>query len=447
MLPYGGRCFWLCIAVAAMLLSCPFLQGESMAIPLPKPRQLKFQDWEFGVFIHFLVGLYQTPEYRAEKKPAPARLFAPTQLDCDQWARTAAAAGAKYMVFTAKHHDGFCLWPSALTPEYSVAAAPWKDGKGDVVRQYVDACRRHNLAVGIYYSPFDVHSPFYKTDAKKYDDYFIGHMRELLGNYGRIDVLWFDGAFSEGHVYDWPRIIGEIRRMQPEVLIFNMGDPDYRWVGNESGIAPMPCWNVVEQVPFSIESDQVDRMPEPMWLPAECDCRIRYQGWTWRGPHDPLKSVEELMGLYYLSVGRGCNLLLNVGPDQRGLVHEDDAARLLEFGREVKRRFGSPLCTLKDCRRDGSQWVYEPKAPFLMDHAIVQEDIAKGEHIRRYRIWMWPAPGGGPVCMYEGQSVGHKAICRFPQVKALKAALEIVQSDGEVAMGDLQFHNVAGERQ
>ncbi|MBS3734383.1 MAG: alpha-L-fucosidase [Phycisphaerae bacterium] len=412
----------------------------------PTQRQLDFQDWEFGLFIHFLAGQYtHQTDFKAEKDSVQTEAFDPSELDCQQWAQLASQAGARYMVYTAKHHDGFCHWPSATTPNFSTAACSWRDGAGDVVGEFVDACRGQHLAVGLYYSPFDAHEPSYQADPPAYDEYFLSHMRELLGGaYGPIDILWFDGAFSEGHAYNWPMLIQEIRAMQPEIRIFNMGDPDFRWVGNEAGIASIPNWNTVEQVPFSIESDEVDTMPAPTWLPAECDCRLRYEGWTWRGTDDPLKSVEELMGLYDYSVGRGCNLLLNVGPDLRGRVHEEDAARLTEFGEALRRRFGSPLCTRADCRQAGNRLVYEPAEPFLMDHAVIQEDITRGEHVRRFAIRITPAPEGRDTTLYEGKSIGHKAICRFPLVKACKAWLEIVDADGEGEIRELQFHNTSG---
>ncbi|NBB96502.1 MAG: hypothetical protein GVY16_12300 [Planctomycetes bacterium] len=413
---------------------------------IPTQRQLDFQEWEFGLFIHFLAGQYtHQKSFKAETDSVMPDNFDPSELDCRQWAQLASQAGARYMVYTAKHHDGFCHWPSATTPSFSTAACSWRDGEGDVVRAFVDACRGQNLAVGLYYSPFDAHEPSYQADPPAYDAYFLSHMRELLGgDYGPIDILWFDGAFSEGHPYDWPMLIKEIRAMQPEIRIFNMGDPDFRWVGNEAGIASIPNWNTVEQVPFSIESDEVDTMPAPTWLPAECDCRLRYEGWTWRGTDDPLKSIEELMGLYDYSVGRGCNLLLNVGPDLRGRVHEEDADRLIEFGEALRRRFGSPLCTKADCTQTHNRLVYEPGDPFLLDHAVIQEDITRGEHVREFAIRITPAPEGRDTTLYEGKSIGHKAICRFPLVKACKAWLEIVDSSDQAEIAELQFHNTSG---
>jgi alpha-L-fucosidase len=414
-----------------------------MKTAIPTPRQLEFQEWELGLFIHFLGGYYR-PLWRGNPKPPPGDPRC--DIDCESWIRPAAEAGFKYAVYTAKHHEGFCMWPSALSRDFSIQTVPWKGGKGDVVGDYVAACRKHGLAVGIYYSPYDHHVPYYASDPKRYDDYMIGHMKELLGNYGKIDLLWFDGYLSEGHTYDWPRIVDEIRKLQPDILMFNMGDPSYRWVGNESGIAPVPCWNTVEEVPFSMmHSEQVEKVKQPMWLPAECDMRIRYEGWSWRGPQDPIKSVEELMGLYYVSVGRGCNMLLNIGPEWDGRANVDDARRLVEFGQEIRRRFGEPLCRLADCKAEGGRYEYTPPVPALVDHAVIMEDLTRGEHVRRFAIKMLPAPEPTrPYTLFEGQNIGHKVICRFPMIKASKVWLEILESDGPATIRDVQFHNSTG---
>ena len=208
----------------------------------PTPRQLEYQDWEFGIFLHFGIRTFYEGHRDWDGNPMDPGAFNPAELDCEQWAETARAGGANYMVLVAKHHDGFANWPSQYT-DFSVASSPWRDGRGDVVRAFADACRKHDLKVGLYYSPADWKCPFYE-DAKAYDDYFINQVSEILTPYGPVDMLWFDGCGSENHTYDWPRIIGEIRRMQPDILIFNMGDPDYRWCGNEAGLAPYPYSNV-----------------------------------------------------------------------------------------------------------------------------------------------------------------------------------------------------------
>lgn len=417
-----------------------------MPTAIPSMRQLEFQDWEFGVFVHFLPGIYRKTAPAEIADQPVTRLLNPTHLSCDQWAWLAATSGAKYMVFTTKHHDGFCMWPSAITPYYSLKGSQWAEGKGDIVGEYVDACRRHGLKVGFYYSPFDHHVEYYKSEPTKYDEYFLAHMRELLdGKYGNIDILWFDGAFSEGHPYHWPMLIREIRRMQPEILIFGMGDPDFRWIGNEAGIAPSPCWNTVTKLTHFTGFTEDKELQTPKWLPGECDARIRYKGWSWKGPDDPLKSVEELMGLYYYSVGRGCNLLLNVGPDQRGLVNEEDAYRLLEFGAEIRRRFAKPILTLNQFTRSGTTWDFASDQPIILDHMIVMENISRGEHVHRFRLSSIPAPGEGAyISLYEGTSIGHKAICRFPTQKINKLRFEILEQEGEVELRSLEFFYVAG---
>src|SRR5690625_3642391 len=237
----------------------------------PTARQLEYQKWEFGLFIHLgLRTFYEGYVDFDERRMSPEKFY-PTNLDCEQWIITAKEAGMKYAVLTAKHHDGFSNWPSKYT-EFSVAYSPWKDGKGDVVREFIDACRKHDIKPGLYYSPYDGSVDFYDNkDPKEYDDYFVNQITELLSDYGNIDILWFDGAGSEGHEYDWKRIVKEIRTLQPNILIFNMADPNFRWVGNEDGLAPTPCWNVVNSLNFSIYEDKLEELGDYLWLPAECD--------------------------------------------------------------------------------------------------------------------------------------------------------------------------------
>ena len=408
---------------------------------IPTPRQLEFQDWEFGVFLHFGIRTFYEGHRDWDSQPMSPEAFNPAALDCNQWARTARDAGARYMVLTAKHHDGFANWPSKYTG-FGVASSPWKGGQGDVVREFTQACQCHGLKAGLYYSPADASCPVY-DDLRAYDDYFVDQISEILQGYGQIDILWFDGCGSEGHEYDWARIVKEIRRMQPHILIFNMGDPDYRWVGNESGVAPLPCWNVVDAVDFSIQTDRAQELGGKVWLPAECDCRMRERNWFYSDQDEhTVKSVEELVGLYYLSVGRGCNLLLNIGPDRRGLLPERDRQRLLEFGAEIRRRFGHPLATLQDCQQVEGGWQYEPETPMLVDHVVIQEAIAAGERVRRFTIRVDPHPYGKPITLYKGHNVGHKAICRFPVVRAKRIRFEVTESDGPVQLRQLEFHHV-----
>jgi len=408
--------------------------------PLPTPRQLQYQDWEFGIFLHFGIRTFYEGHRDWDGKPMSPAQFLPSALDCNQWVSVAKQAGAKYMVLTAKHHDGFANWPSAYT-DFSVAGSSWDCGKGDVIRHFTDACHAQDMKVGLYYSPADANAPTY-SDPKAYDDYFINQIGEILTGYGDIDIIWFDGCGSEGHEYDWKRIVAEIRRMQPSVLIFSLGDPDFRWVGNESGIAPAPCPNTVDAQPFSILSEGEEKLPDEgfRWLPAECDCRMRDVNWFYSDQdEDTVKSLEELMGLYYYSVGRGANLLINIGPDRRGLLPDADAERLLQFGAEVRRRFSSPLAQLDACRREGDTWIAAFDPATNVDHVVVQEALEHGEHVRRFAIDVLPFPYGKPITVYEGRTVGHKAICRFPLVRAKEVHLRVVEADGAVTLRSLEL--------
>lgn len=410
---------------------------------LPTARQLEFQDWEFGLFLHFGIrSFYQGHRDWDDKQMQPAQ-FQPSQLDCGQWLSAARQAGMRYAIMTAKHHDGYCNWPSAYS-DFTVGGSPWKDGQGDVVREFLDACRQHDVAAGLYYSPADWRNPDFKDDPPAFDEYLMNQLRELLTDYGDIDIVWFDGCGSAEHTYDWDRIAGQIRALQPNILIGVYGDPDYRWVGNEAGLAPLPCWNVVEaESTNSVQTTAAERQGR-RWLPAECDCRMRYRNWFYSDSDEgTIKSVEELMGLYYYSVGRGANMLLNFGPDRRGLLPDLDTQRLLEFGTEIRRRWGSPLATLDDWKATEGGWELTREAQFLVDHVVLQEDLTQGERLRRFAVKI-NKPGREEVVLYEGQNVGHKAICRFPQVCVWGLTVEILESDGPVQWRTLEAHNSAG---
>lgn len=430
--------------------------ADAAATPVPTARQLEYQSWEMGLFLHFGIRTFYEGHRDWDGRPMDPAAFNPTQLDCDQWMRTARAAGMRYAVMTAKHHDGFALWPSAYT-DYSVAASPWRSGKGDVVREYVDACRRHGIEPGLYYSPAQ-HRPGADikdmADPKAYDDYFIHQISELLGgDYGQISVLWFDGCGSENHEYDWARIIGEIRRMQPNILIFSMGDPDFRWVGNELGFADVPSWNVAEHVPISVRTDRAEATAKPTWLPVECDIRLRHENWFY-SEYDvhTVKPLEELLGIYDYSVGRGANLLINVGPDRRGLLPEVDAARLVEFGEAVRRRFAKPIVTLKDFERvelENGHVAWDVRfegegLPPLINHVVIEEDLSRGERVRRWALRVVPPYNLRPVTLHEGRQIGHRAIARLAPFRAQQIRLEVLEADAEPTLTRLELHHTFG---
>jgi alpha-L-fucosidase len=403
----------------------------------PTPRQLQFQDWESGLFLHFGIRTFYEGHRDWDGKVMDPAAFNPTALDCEQWVEVAKAGGARYMVLVAKHHDGFANWPSQYT-DFSVASSPWKGGKGDVVREFTDACHKHDMKVGIYYSPADAGCPVY-DEPKAYDDYFINQVRELLEPYGQIDMLWFDGCGSENHTYDWARIIGEVRIMQPDILIFNMGDPDYRWCGNEAGLAPYPYRNVVDAVDFSVQTDEKEKLAGSLWLPVECDLMMRDNNWFYQDSDlHTVKSPAELMGIYDLSVGRGTNMLLNIGPDRRGLLPEPDAASLKAFGQALKQRFANPVATFDTFTREGNTWSVRFDSPAHLDHIVAMEDLTSGEAIMRFEIRITSYKGGKPVLVYEGRNLGHKHICTFPHVRARHLELVVTEANGDVTMRDIQ---------
>ncbi|MCT1398521.1 alpha-L-fucosidase [Paenibacillus sp. p3-SID867] len=412
----------------------------------PTHRQLEYQSWEFGLFLHFGLRTFYEGYVDFDKRPMSPSEFNPAQLDCEQWIRTAKESGMNYAVLTAKHHDGFSNWPSKYS-SFTVAQSPWKEGTGDVVKEFVAACRKYGVKPGLYYSPFDGSADFYNQDARAYDDYFVNQITELLGDYGDIDILWFDGCGSEGHEYDWARIIGEIRRLQPNILIFNMGDPNFRWVGNEDGIAPIPCWNVTDATDFSILTEQKDALGEHIWLPAECDVQMRANWFYSDRDEHTIKSLDQLMGLYYYSVGRGANLLLNIGPDREGLLPAKDTAQLQAMGDEIRRRFDHPIASIEQCSQNKSGWSYEATKPHLIDHILIQEDLTNGEHVRSFRINVTTEKTQRSITVYEGRNIGHKAIIRIPAIKVRGLQLEITDYEGVPSIRQIAIYYVGGIRE
>ena len=377
-----------------------------------KPEQRDFLDWEFGVFFHFGIRTFYEGHTDWDGKPMPPEGFQPDSLDCEDWVKAARDAGAAYCVFTCKHHDGFANWPSAYT-EYSVKNTPWKNGRGDVVDEFTRACRKFGLKIGLYYSPAQFGSV--KKNAKEYDDYFIAQITELLTSYGKIDYLWFDGCGSEGHRYDTVRIVREIRALQPQILLFNMWDPDTRWIGNESGVADSPNPLFADAVELSVLTAEKDRLKTARFLPGECDCRIRDTSWFFSSSDsDTVKSLDELMGLYYYSVGRGANLLLNVSPDRSGRLPKRDKAALLQFGQTVQKLFADPL-SCKAQQNGCTLTLSFDTQP--VNHVVLAEEITGKEEIESFTVKAFPHPYGAPVTVFRGTTVGHKAICPFPTIR------------------------------
>ncbi len=420
----------------------------------PTAGQLRFLDWEYGMFFHFGIRTFYAGHKDWDGVEMSADRFAPTQLDCEDWLKTAKAAGATYAILTAKHHDGFALWRSKYT-EYGVKNTPWKNGKGDVVAEFVAACRKYGLKVGLYYSPAQWGGNAIKfEESKEYDDYFINQITELLSEYGKIDYLWFDGCGSEGHEYDKKRIVEEIFRLQPEILTFC--DPSWtpcvRWVGNEDGYANLDNPLVVDKWNFSVLTEGDVKLDNAMFLPAECDCKLRTT-WFCDDNEDTVKDVEELFGMYEQSVGHGSNFLINVGPDARGLIPEKDKARMEELGERIRNNYSKPLAfsgVVKDgncftiANRDCDIFFAEKNTTFeIVNTVVIQEDLTEGQSIKSFNLYAHlPYDRLSRILVFVGKTVGHKLICRFPAIRSPKITMEVVESDGTPIVKDMKAYFV-----
>lgn len=438
---------------------------------IPSERQLAWQEMEFTCFICYGINTFTDKEWGTGKEDP--QLFHPTELDTRQWVRTAKEAGMKMILLTCKHHDGFCLWPSKYT-DFSVASSPWKGGKGDLVREVSDACREAGLKFAVYLSPWDMNHPAYGTDA--YNDYFVHQLEELLTQYGPIAEVWFDGACGEGpngkkQVYDFERYYQTIRRLQPEAVIAVMG-PDVRWVGTESGYGRDTEWSVIPASQKNLEriaaSSQQERgtgtfVPDGdamekdlgsreklqqaqgvIWYPSEVDVSIR-PGWYYHASQDTLvKTPQKLIDIYYSSIGNNSLLLLNLPPDKRGLIHENDVQALQEMQRILRETFQHNLLTVstsqkeKDLLTDSdlkTYWKPTTKEAVLsfafaeeqeFDRLVVQENITEGQRVENFRLEY--RQDGKWQLASEGTTIGYKRILRFPKVKAKEVRLVIQQS-------------------
>lgn len=402
----------------------------------PTEKQLRFLDWEVGVFFHFGIRTFYEGHSDWDGKDMPADAFNPAELDCEQWVKMAKAGGATYAVLTCKHHDGFANWPTKYS-EYSVKSSPWKDGKGDVVREYTDACRKHGLKVGLYYSP--AQKDFKLTDPKEYDDYFINQISELLTGYGKIDYLWFDGCGSEEHEYDKARIIKTIRGLQPDILIFSMWDPDVQWVGNEEGIVPCNTSYIAESEKISINETEARNLSEKRFMPYECDCKVRRHKWFYsENDEEYLRSAEDIVALYYYSVGRGGNLLLNFAPDRRGLIPEKDCEVFKKAKEEIDRRFEKSIeCSIEKVE-EGYRIVFPVEVS--VNHMVLEEELAEGQKIKGFELchkWFHISPS-----VYAGSFVGHKAICQFPEIYTKEFLLKITDGEPGYKLNGIKFYKV-----
>jgi alpha-L-fucosidase len=433
--------------VVMLLLACIRIHAQNAVDLKPSPQQVEWQDLEMGAIIHFGPNTFLNQEWG--DGTADPKVFNPTQFDPEQWMRALQAARVKYVVFVAKHHDGFCLWPSSQT-DYSVKSSPWEGGKVDMVRRVENAARKYGLKFGVYLSPWDRHEPRYKN-SEDYDHYYMAELDELAQHYGDLEEFWLDGAGSAGHVYNFARYVEELRMSQPNTLVcadmalFEYGD--IRWVGNEEGIISYENWNVI------------DRHGYLRWRPVEADTPLRKRHWFWH-PDDEasLKSVPELMATYEKTVGRGGQLMLGIAPDRRGLLPEADVKRLEEFGEAIKERYGKSLTANHvtsdretELALDGnpdSFWSAPERThhavlevnfgkPVTFDHALTMEWLNSGQHVQKYAIEIYRE--GKWVRVGGGSAIGHKKIDAFPRSTASRVRLNILSSSGEAHIREFQI--------
>ncbi|MEQ1604326.1 MAG: alpha-L-fucosidase [Pyrinomonadaceae bacterium] len=401
---------------------------------------------------------------------APATDFNPTAFDARQWARVVRDAGMKGIIITAKHHDGFCLWPSATT-EYSVKNAKWRDGKGDVLKELSAAAREYGLKFGIYISPWDRNHLLYGTP--RYNQIYKQQWHELLTNYGPVFESWLDGANDNKKrmVYDFNGFFQTIKQSQSDTIIFSDAGPDIRWVGNERGIAGETNWSTRDNegsFPGFADEKALNRGDEngTSWIPAECDVSIR-PGWFYHAGEDKkLKSVDQLMNIWLGSVGRNCNLLLNIGVDRRGLVNENDIARLMEFKAAREKAFGENLTkgkiTASNTRGprfaaanvlDDSFDTYWTTADSVtnailtldlgreteIDTVVLQENIALGQRVKQFAVQVWD--GSEFKTVSRATTIGYKRLIRFTKTTTDKVRIVIEDAKASPVISSLEVYN------
>ncbi len=457
---------------------------EAMEIR-PSAEQLCYQQMEMVGFIHFTVNTFTDKEWGfGDEDPA---IFDPTEPDVEQWVITAKNGGLKELILTAKHHDGFCLWPSAYT-EHSVKNSPYKDGKGDIVKEFTDACRKHGLKVGLYLSPWDRNHAAYGSD--EYIRYFRDQLTELLTQYGEINEIWFDGAnggtgyyggareerqVDRASYYEWNKTFELVKRLQPHILIFSDAGPDIHWIGNENGFAGETFWSTISDENLVIGASDQNYLnkgdPEgSKWMIGQCDVSIR-PGWFYHQNQDSLvKSPDELMDIYFKSVGRNAVLLLNLPPDRRGLIHENDAQNLEAFHERLENNFEIDLAEhSKVIRKGGNSFIGKnlvsnikddnPETFFIIrsprdasielilkekstiNSIMLQEPIKYGQRISKFHVEAQNQTGEWKEIV-KGTTIGYKRILLFEAVLTDKIRIHIDSALHVPAISEVGLYNV-----
>ena len=459
--------------IFSFVIIARFLPAQDLQ-PRPAKAQLQWHDMEFYLFMHFGPNTFTDLEWG--KGNEKEEVFNPKELDCNQWCRIAKAAGAKGIIITAKHHDGFCLWPSKFS-KHTVRESKWKGGKGDVLKELSAACKKYGLKFGVYISPWDRNHPDYGTE--KYNDVFVNMMKEIFTNYGPIWELWWDGANGEGpngkrQVYDWHRFEKTVRELSPNTVVFSDIGPDIRWCGNEDGIAGNTNWNMLDTAGFTRgagapKQDVLNEGNEngKSWIPAECDVSIR-PGWFYHKAEDSkVKTPEQLFDLYLKSVGRGANLLLNVPPDGRGLITGYDSAALVGFNKLRSKNLVNNLfknaatyhlfhgiLKIAPALSDGNYKTVEPVTEAVQESVgvelklkkttkvnciVLNEDISNGQHCSKFKLLLFNSKDELIKEIY-GTTIGKKSIITFPAININTIELTIEQQNSSTGISEIEAY-------
>ena len=440
------------MALLALLLApaCNQAVKPTPCGPTPTENQLRWQDMDMSAFIHYSMNTYTDQEWGFGNEDL--QLFNPSDLDCRQWARVCKQAGMKGIIFTAKHHCGFCMWPSAYT-EYCVKNTPWKDGKGDVVRELADACREEGLKFAVYLSPWDRNHPDYGKP--EYVTYFRNQLRELLTQYGDMFEVWFDGAnggdgwygganerrsIDRTTYYQWPETYRMIRELQPECLIWNDGGDrgDLRWVGTEAGNVGETNWSLLNRtgdVPYDMLHYGVE--DGEVWCPGETNTSIR-PGWFYHETeNENVKSLSKLMDTYYKSVGRNSTLLLNFPVAPNGRIHPTDSLRGLAFKKMIDEVFKTDLAKKARIKTQGNETIIDFRKPTEFNRFVAEEDIRYGQRVKKFSLeaevdGQWVPLKDQLVEDGDGlTTIGHRRIICFPNVTATRLRFTVLESKCE----------------
>lgn len=422
--------------ITSLLVIFICINSVAQPQPQPTPSQLAWHEMEFYLFVHFGMNTFTDKEWGEGTEPET--IFNPTNFDSRQWCRIAKAAGAKGIIITAKHHDGFCLWPSKFS-RHTVQQSNWKNGKGDVLKELSEACKEYGLKFGVYISPWDRNHPEYGTP--QYNEVFVNMIKEIFQNYSPVWELWWDGANGEGpngkkQVYDWHRFEQTVRKLSPQTIIFSDIGPDARWCGNEKGFAGATNWNYLDTAGFTrgIGAPPTDTLNRgnvngKNWIPAECDVSIR-PGWFYhKDEDDKVKTPEQLFDLYVKSVGRGANLLLNVPPDKKGFISQKDSAALVGFKKLREENFHHNLVssfTTKNGKLLSFQKIIEVrfKEKHPVNCIVLEEAISKGQKIKKFQIKLLDKDN--LVKTVDGTTIGRKRMLTFSSVPCTGFLIKIV---------------------